>query len=64
MQNCFDLENERVAALIACYMAGKGREGREGFGAYGARLNGRFAPFAALKGLAGAIAEVEEGIEV
>ena len=25
LQNCFDLENERVAALIACYTAGKGR---------------------------------------
>ena len=30
VQNCFDLENERVAALIACYAAGKGRKGREG----------------------------------
>ena len=24
LQNCFDLENERVAALIACYTAGEG----------------------------------------
>ena len=30
LQNCFDLENERVAALIARYTAGRGRKGREG----------------------------------
>ena len=28
LQNCFDLENERVAALIACYTAGKERKGK------------------------------------
>ena len=35
-----------------------------GFEAYGVRLNGWFAPFAALKGLKDMIAEVEEGVEV
>lgn len=62
LRNCFDLENERVAALIACYAAGKERA--RGFGAYGARLNGLSAPFAVPKELKGVIAEVEEGIEV
>ncbi len=42
----------------------RGREGNEGSDTYGARLNGRFAPFAVSKGLKDVIAEVEEGVEV
>ena len=64
LQNCFDLENERVAALIACYAAGEGKERARGLGTYDVRLNGWFAPFAVLKGLKDVVPEVEEGVEV
>lgn len=58
------MENERVAALIACYTAGRGRKGREGSSIHDVRLNGRFAPFAVLKGRKDVAPEVAEGVEV
>lgn len=63
LRNCFKRDNARVAALIACYAAGR-RGGREGSSIHDVRLNGRFAPFAVLKGLKDVISEVEEGVEV
>ena len=42
-----------------------GEKGRaRGFGTYDVRLDGWFAPFAALEGLKGVVPEVEEGVEV
>ena len=63
LQNCFDLENARVTALIARYAAGR-RGGREGSSIHDVRLDGRFAPFAVLKGLKDVFPEVAEGVEV
>lgn len=42
----------------------RGGEGREEPDVYGVRLDGWFAPFAALKGFEDVIFEVEEGVEV
>ena len=43
---------------------GKERKGREGSSIHDVRLNGRFAPFAVLKGLKDVISEVEKGVGV
>ena len=63
LRNCFKRDNARVAALIACYAAGR-RGGREGSSIHDVRLDGRFAPFAVLKGLKDVFPEVAERVEV
>ena len=43
---------------------GEGKERARGFGTYDVRLDGRFAPFAVLKGLKDVVPEAAEGVEV
>lgn len=58
---------KRTRCGINCVLyggEGKERKGREGSSIHDVRLNGRFAPFAVLKGLKDVISEVEKGVGV